>query len=201
MALDQGTGKAYALLMEAEKAPDFPGALSVLPGENVSWDGMAWELVNVGLTSIVLCSSEDKIVSLPISSFETLVQSGAIILSRPIPDKEKDFASAVLESAGKDLLEVANRRCELLKLNESCESSSDLSGCKAPSERTLRRWRASFRAMEQGFGNGYLGLVPRTPKRGNRSSRMNESVERLMAEAISEIYESKKQIRIRTAYE
>ena len=199
VALDQGTGKAYALLMEAEKAPDFSGALSVLPGEKISWDGMAWELVNVGLTSIVLCSSEDKIVSLPVSSFEALVHSGAIVPSRPIPDKGKDFASAVLESAGKEALEVANRRCDLLK--ESPESSSDLAGGNTPSARTLRRWNASFRAMEQGFGNGYLGLLPRTPKRGNRTSRMNEPVERLMESAISEIYETKKQVRIRTAYE
>ena len=199
VSLDREIGKAYTLLMEAEKAPDFPGAVSVLPGETVSWDGIAWELVNVGLTSIMLCSAEEKIVSVPVSSFEKLVQSGAIIPSRPLPDKGKAFASAILESAGKEALEVANRRCELLK--ESCESSSDLSGGKNPSARTLRRWNASFRAMEQGFGNGYLGLLPRTPKRGNRTSRMNESVERLMESVISEIYESKKQVRIRTAYE
>ena len=174
VSLDRETGKAYALPMEAEKTPDFPDAVSVLPGETVLWDGMAWELVNVELTSIVLCSAEEKIVSVPVSSFETLVQSGAVIPSRPLPDKGKAFASAILESAGKEALEAANKRCELLQ--ESRESSSDLSSGKTPTH-TLRRWNASFRAMEQGFGNGYLGLLPRTPKRENRMSRMNESVE------------------------
>ena len=199
VSLDRETGQAYSLLMEGERETDFPVAVTLLPGETVLWDAVAWELVNVGPTSIALSSAEEKIVSLPVSSFEKLVESGAIIPSRPVFDKEKSFASKVLEETGKESLEVANRRCELLK--ESRGSSSDLAGGKTPSERTLRRWRASFRAMEQRLGNGYLGLVPRTTKRGNRTSRMNETVERLMAEAISEIYETKKQVRIRTAYE
>ena len=198
VALDRETGKAYALLTESEQPPDFPVAIALRPGEPVLWDGMAWELVNVGTTTIALCSQEDKIVSLPVSSFEKLVESGSIVSSAS--SEKNEISSTILEEAGKDALEAANRRFQLLRDYRDGKLDG-LSGTGIPSERTLRRLSASFKAMEQGFGNGYLGLVPRISKRGNRVPRLNESVERLMDEAISEFYETKKQVRIRTAYE
>jgi putative transposase len=65
-----------------------------------------------------------------------------------------------------------------------------LSGIPA---RTVRLWTARFREAEQAFGDGYLGLIPRTQKRGNRQARIAERPRALMAQFIEKDYETFKQ--------
>ena len=50
------------------------------------------------------------------------------------------------------------------------------------------------------YGNGYVGLLPRTSERGNRSIKLQETSRELMAEFITRDYESNKQKNKRSVY-
>ena len=58
---------------------------------------------------------------------------------------------------------------------------------------TVRRWAASYRAAETKYGNGYMGLLPRTNDRGNSTQRLPENTRLMMSEFITGDYETLKQ--------
>ena len=198
VALDATTGVAYSHLLDGSvetwKA-EYIGVMAA-PGESIFWDGISWKVLNVGIEAITL-ESDGRIVPLPIPSFERLVASGTIVSEHSSIDPLKSGIS-ILDGAGKKSLEIANRRSEILR--EISEENEGASGSKTPSTRTMERWTSRQRAAEREFGTGYLGLIPQTEKRGNRTSRISETAKQLMDETISAIYESNKQVRIKTAY-
>jgi putative transposase len=59
-----------------------------------------------------------------------------------------------------------------------------------PPARTLRLWLAAYRAAEARYGAGYLGLLPRSAERGNRTSRLSAAAHQLLAEVITTWYET-----------
>lgn len=59
-----------------------------------------------------------------------------------------------------------------------------------PPARTLRLWLAAYRAAEARYGAGYLGLLPRSAERGNRTSRLSAATHQLLAEVITTWYET-----------
>ena len=63
------------------------------------------------------------------------------------------------------------------------------------SERTLRYWVAQYEVMEAKCGNGYIGLIRQTHRRGFRGSKLPPATWRLMTEFIENDYETHKQKR------
>lgn len=61
------------------------------------------------------------------------------------------------------------------------------------SDRTKMRWIANYRAAEKEYGVGFIGLIPRTRQRGNRTQRMPDGTQALMIEFIDQQYETIKQ--------
>ena len=96
----------------------------------------------------------------------------------------------VLSNADEQDLRVANLRCRIVRgrlQNGRCDADPSV-----PS-RTLRRWAASYRAAETKYGNGYMGLLPRSHDRGNSTQRLPEGARLLMNEFIAGDYETLKQ--------
>src|SRR5207248_2501070 len=58
--------------------------------------------------------------------------------------------------------------------------------------RTLRRWIAAYRAAEEQYGNGYVGLLS-LPNHGNPACKLSERAASLMIEFIDKDYETVKQ--------
>jgi putative transposase len=56
------------------------------------------------------------------------------------------------------------------------------------SPRTLRRWKAHYQAAEVHYGCGYLGLLPQTSKRGNRTPKSDPVARELLEQAIKQKY-------------
>src|SRR5207302_6199155 len=56
------------------------------------------------------------------------------------------------------------------------------------SARTLRRWKAQYQAAELQYGYRYLGLLPQTSKRGNRTPKSDPAARELLEEAIKHEY-------------
>ena len=66
--------------------------------------------------------------------------------------------------------------------------------------RTIRSWAARFRDAEARFGCGYIGLLPDTHARGNRTPKAPEAARRLLDAAIETLYARPKQQHARAVY-
>ena len=97
-------------------------------------------------------------------------------------------AFRLLSSASEQDLKTANERFRFVKdrLNGNPVSP-------AVPDRTLRSWLARYRVAKESYGNGYVGLLPRTARRGNRSLRLPEASRKLLAEFVANDYENLKQ--------
>jgi putative transposase len=96
----------------------------------------------------------------------------------------------MLSNADEQDLRMANLRCRVVRehlQNGPCGADPFI-----PS-RTLRRWAASYRAAETKYGNGYMGLLPRSHDRGNSTQRLPEKTRLLMNEFVAGDYETLKQ--------
>jgi len=94
----------------------------------------------------------------------------------------------LLATASEQDLVAANRRFDLVKRH--------LAGEKAPHSipaRTLRLWAAQYRLAKEQYGNGYVGLLGKTSKRGNRTSRLSEESRDLLIQFIENDYENLRQ--------
>ena len=96
-------------------------------------------------------------------------------------------AFQLLAAASEEDLAIANQRFNIVKdyLADSAPSSF--------SARTVRRWVAQYQLARELKGNGYVGLLPKTRKRGNRMSRLSEEVRSLLTRFVENDYESLKQ--------
>jgi hypothetical protein len=66
--------------------------------------------------------------------------------------------------------------------------------------RTIRGWQTLFLDAEARYGCGYVGLLPKTKGRGNRSAKASNQALALLEEAITSVYARSKHQRIRDVY-
>jgi transposase InsO family protein len=85
-------------------------------------------------------------------------------------------------------LSVANRRFELVTRHLEGDSVSP-----SISATTLRLWVAQYRLAKDKYGNGYVGLLPRTGERGNRNRRLSEESRNLLKQFVENDYEDLRQ--------
>ena len=61
------------------------------------------------------------------------------------------------------------------------------------SARTLRRWKHQFRAAQQLYNWGYIGLLPHQSAKGNHAARVNPDAWAFIDQVIEEHYETVQQ--------
>lgn len=157
-------------------------------GKEILWNSNIWTVVNVGETEISLLGKSQKIIPLPKASFEELIKIGAI---KSLEAKEIFHENAadyidIIKKASVEELKAANERYLKLSLHMDDEFVD------VP-ERTLRDWKKKFIKAEIEYGSGYLGLISKNYKKGNKTRRISQEVIDLMNEYISDAYENKKQ--------
>ncbi|AZJ23132.1 transposase [Bacillus wiedmannii bv. thuringiensis] len=165
-------------------------------GTNVMWDGNQYLIINNGNEQITLLSSEEQMIKVPQNAFVDLFIEGNIKGINTISRDKEGIRREILIQAKQHDYEIANRRYELVKrkLNGELNESNDV-----PS-RTLREWTKKFKEAQILYGNGYLGLIPKSKDRGNRGDKLPlESIE-LMNEYIEREYETNKQKSMRVVY-
>ncbi len=59
--------------------------------------------------------------------------------------------------------------------------------------RTIRNWKSKFRAAEQNYGWGYIGLLDNHAAKGNRTPKISQEVWEFIDKVIEEHYETLKQ--------
>ena len=101
-----------------------------------------------------------------------------------------------LTEAGPAALDVANRRFRLVEAYQQRQREF----CAGTPPLTIRDWVARFRDAEARWGCGYIGLLPRTHARGNRTPKAPEAARRLLDETIATLYARPKQQHARAVY-
>lgn len=186
---DRATAEAHALLSASRGRAEgaFEGErpsehLALTAGTRVLWDGRLWTLLNVGHTTVTLRPEEGPLLELPLASFLDLIDAGSVTVPRAASDSALAHlhpeAQRLLRAASLRDLETANQRYPLVvasraqKRGETVEST-------VPA-RTLRSWVARFEEAEAKYGTGYVGLLPRTARSGNRARRAPPDTQELL---------------------
>jgi putative transposase len=183
-AMDYGR----AVQAQAETEPGHE-CFDAHPGSSISWDGKLWRVANVGVSMISLLGDDKAFIEMPLSAFESLVRDGRIagISERVTPHPE---IISRLTTASEESLGVANHRVELVRRH--LRGQPLLSAVKVP-DRTLRFWVAKYRAAQNTYGSGYIGLLPQIHKRGNRSSKLPSESRAILDYVVKNDYETLKQ--------
>jgi transposase InsO family protein len=162
-------------------------------GSAVEWNKRAWKIANVGDQLVSLIGENNAFTELPLAAFELLVKEGQVnVVVTRAATCLNDEAAKIFNAANEGDFRIANHRVSLVRRRLRGEALPDDNNVP---QRTLRYWVAQYKHMEAKYGNGYLGLLPHTRRRGPHVSKLPEATWDLITEFIDNDYETLKQKR------
>lgn len=181
---DALSAEAYRAQIESVALPAAPDQETVVvaPGQSLLWDGKLWQILNVGDTDIFLTDEERTFTTLPRPVLDKLVREGTI---RGLPKDLSSRWSLVEErvrTTSPDGFE------EALTRYYSIFPEHGNGRPPAGKERALRKWRALYRKAAETTGFGFVGLLPKTHLRGNRTRKLDAKVIGEMNKAIDDLF-------------
>ncbi|MCU5325623.1 DDE-type integrase/transposase/recombinase [Bacillus cereus] len=165
-------------------------------GSKFLWDDQEYTILNYGVSTITAVDKKDRLVNLTENNMRILLKKNVIkVLNNTeiLNDSANEYRKNILEGASRLDIEEAYKRYEII-IQEDCENHGY-------SSKTISRWKKAYKEAQKLYGNGFLGLVPRKKKRGNRNKKIDNRVVSVITEIISKYYLTKKQINMRAAYE
>lgn len=185
---------AYTYAVITETSSQSPAGATrsvyVTAGTPVVWDGRCWTIVNSGETTTALLAEDGAVVELPNTTFEALVKQGKLTGTREQAQiKVSAEARELWARASPGDFKEANRRYAIIALRLAGRSTVD----DTTPARTIRHWLSKWREAERVHGCGYIGLLPRRWKSGNRNRKLPESTLAVLDEFIANDYETLKQ--------
>jgi len=161
------------------------------PGHFLVWNGIPWEIVNMGEGKTYLREDTGRLTWLPDISVEALIQKGEICaVMGGESSSDEDIELEVIRRASKEDLAIGNRIMPHVRAHLAGQSIEG-SGITL---RTRQRYVAAWRQGEAvyGAGNGYLGAIGKVSRRGNKKRKPPEDSIALMHEVIETHYENVK---------
>lgn len=166
---------------------------SLRTGDELNWDGRKWTVVNAGISAVVLRADDGSMTEIPLHSFYEWIEQSRITARSPGCGHNSTRIHERLRLASEADLAQATRRFHVVSRALQGEPYD------AVAARTLRRWIAAYRAAQDEYGSGYLGLLPR-PNQGNPTRKLPEASTSLMTQYIERDYETLKQKTIYAAW-
>lgn len=165
-----------AVQMEADLASS-----SRRPASLVTWDGRLFRVEEVGST-VTLYPELSKPLVLEAPQFHRLRQEGSMrAVTEATPSPTSPEVRQALTRASPEAQAAANERLKHILAYVAEEKVT-------PPQRTVQRWLAAFRAAEEQFGCGYVGLLPHVADRGNRTQRISEASMQLLEASLHAHY-------------
>lgn len=161
------------------------------------WDGQLWTLINLGETTTTLLPEVGQPVQLSTGFFLQLFDSATITIPSSEEQPTLTFqVRALMNAASPSDLKTANLRYQRVQayLQRQKELYQDI----AP--RTLSRWVKQFQQAETLYGCGYVGLLPKTAQRGNRTPRASVESRELLDTFIAQHFETPRQAPAASVY-
>lgn len=191
---DQATMAAYAAYARTapRDQPQVP-VVCLRAGAQILWDSAPWTVLNVGAQRLSLHSEYGTQV-LPLGVVQDLVRDGVIeSLAAPEQDERELAAENLMLAASERELSEAYKRLELIE--------PYLNGiASAPRSRSIRRHLERYKTAQDQVGKGFVGLIPRTSKSGNRRGRLRQDVLALVIEETNSRYLTPTQISPKRLY-
>jgi len=182
---DAASARAAAVIAATPPPNSVRGATSLVVGASVVWDGCGWTIVNIGQTTISLLSAAGTLVELPPATLEALIGQGKLTRGAMTAGISKEAQERLARASPEDFAE-ANRRYAII----ASQPEDDTVSPPTPPARTVRRWRAKWRAAEGIDGCGYAGLLPRRGQSGNRTRKLPAATLQLLDTFIATGYET-----------
>ncbi len=200
--LDMAQAQAYAHLkpsrLHQQVGAPFPERSARLSANTtLLWDGRPWTVVNPGETTTTLLPETGQPLQVPSSFFFELLETRAITILRT--DEETPShpeADRLMAEASPADMRLANERFRLV--TAYINHRQDI--YEGATLRTLRRWVSAFHDAEVRFGSGYVGLLPHTARRGNRTPKAPHDARALLDAFITEHYETPRQAPAASVY-
>ncbi|MGC7871819.1 DDE-type integrase/transposase/recombinase [Desulfosporosinus sp. SYSU MS00001] len=172
---NEQVGITYRIMTSSKKEPVLKThCVVVAPGSKVLWDGNPWTIINLGENNVSLVN-EGNLLDLQRNVFINLVCEDRIKgIEESILKPQNSASDSLIYEASEQDLKIAYLKYEMiLPLLEGTGKPCML---KEVTLRTIQNWLKAYRQAEQEYGSGFLGLLPRTKYRGNRSERYSKEV-------------------------
>jgi putative transposase len=190
---DQPTYETYIKSSQHQTATSIAATArpTLAANTRLRWDGRLWTLVNLGETTTTLLPEIGQPLQISSAFFYQLLNEGVIKRSE-VEGATNPAVMALMEGASPSDLRAANQRFQAVMAGTV--ASSDIS------KRTLSRWIKQFREAELKYGCGYVGLLPRTQARGNRTAKAPTAASELLNTFIPEQFETPTQAPAASVY-
>src|SRR6266849_5614415 len=200
---DEPTARAFRYQSHSPRELD-PLAHPVVleQGQQVSWDGRAWSLANVGETEITLISEQGTPFPLARTAFEVLIKEGKIIGREVcLPSSFTAEGHVRLEQANEHALATAVFRNRVIHPEDYDDEEQTRLAEKlaAVPERTRYHWKQLYRQGEVTYGSGFIGLLPGYGRCGG-TRKLDPAVISLMEEVLKSHYDTARRSPKRGAY-
>lgn len=168
-------------------------AITLRSGTALLWDDKQWKILNVGTNLVALLGQDCTVIEVPVTAMEKLIRQRRVNVpeASQASTRQGENSTRILAAATSEDLESASIRVSLVRSH----LDGSLGEHPGVSARALRLWVQRYKAAEQACGDGFVGLLPQTRNRGNRTRRLPESTRTLMEISIAEDYETPKQKR------
>lgn len=180
----------YEAAKHAQREDYSRGALLIAVGEQLSWGGKKWKIANLGDENLSLLNDEGSISDLPRSTLDLLIRQGRVRALSGAGTAPQSDVESPLSKANEPEFAIANYRFNLIHERNNTHLADEK--LTVP-QRTLRHWARRYRDAKEIYGNGYVGLLPKTAQRGNRTPRLPAASMEMLTRFIEEDYESLKQ--------
>ncbi|MUG96988.1 DDE-type integrase/transposase/recombinase [Scytonema sp. UIC 10036] len=168
----------------------------LLPNTLLMWDSQLWTLANKGEKTTTLIPESGFPIQLPTPFFLQLFDSGTIKVHDQAQRTTNEAVRALMDTASVADLKEANRKFNIVQAY--FQGHTDIYSDTNP--RTLRRWAQQFRDAEATYGCGYVGLLPRKTKQGNRQPKAPTPSSELLDKFIKEHFETPRQATAASVY-
>lgn len=176
---------ACQILSAATTHQTVPGVLLAI-GAELAWLNRRYIVVNYN-SEVVVLDSEGTTIQLNRTIVDGAIASSEITQVSGVSAPMQPRLIEATLAASPEELKGAFDRLKVLQGNDT--SAGDVT------QRTLDRWKKDFREAEAIYGAGFLGLLPKIRKRGNRLNRFSDEVYALADVVIRDEYLSFKQKR------
>ncbi len=202
---DELASHAYRLFARSKTglAGNFNCNLQIAVGMRFTWDGRGWLIANVGETRIAAQPLENvegdlPVIELTYDQLFELAQAGKIgVVATPDSDRDvEQEGHRLVRGASPAQIEIAKYRYQVI-FGEHSPKNPYVS----VSKRTRNYWMANYRAAEQQYGYGFIGLIPdRDKTQGNRSRKLDSAILTILSEVITNDWETAKKKNFTASY-
>lgn len=196
--LNKEQHKGFSIVEWSGRRRKSSSKIDLKNGQRLLWGDTVWKILHYDQSKkniILLQDGKREHQEMPLEVFESLISDGYIEGINNVTSEDDTVKELITQANEKDL-ETANKRYEVVMkvLNgEKVETES-------VTQRTIRNWVKKYQDAEELYGNGFVGLLPKTKNKGNRKDKLPKETKDLMEKMITENYATIKSKSIREVH-